>query len=132
MSNKLEKGKSGNKFGWSSDTIDNEHLGHRSSKCCFVYEKQHAFGESIELDPQKVKKNMKTTVMYSVLGVIKREDTAIFQAAWLILHLQNLKTHLNPFLPLSLTKASFCFSHSLTRLNCMQDVLVATQELNVV
>ena len=82
--------------------------------------------------PQKVKKNMKTTVMYSVLGVIKREDTAIFQAAWLILHLQSLKTHLNPFLPLSLTKASFCFSHSLTRLNCMQDVLVATQELNVV
>ena len=82
--------------------------------------------------PQKVKKNMKTMVMYSVLGVIKREDTAIFQAAWLILHLQSLKTHLNPFLPLSLTKASFCFSHSLTRLNCMQDVLVATQELNAV
>ena len=82
--------------------------------------------------PQKVKKNMKTTVMYSVLGVIKREDTAIFQATWLILHLQSLKTHLNPFLPLSLTKASFCFSHSLTRLNCMQDVLVATQELNAV
>ena len=46
MSNKLEKGKSGNKFGWSSDTIDNEHLGRRSSKCCFVYEKQRAFGES--------------------------------------------------------------------------------------
>ena len=40
---------------------------------------------------------MKTTVMYSVLGVIKREDTAIFQATWLILHLQSLKTHLNPF-----------------------------------
>ena len=46
MSNKLEKGKSGNKFGWSSDTIDNEHLGHRSSKCWFFYEKQRAFGES--------------------------------------------------------------------------------------
>uniref|UniRef100_A0A8C6HLH9 Uncharacterized protein n=1 Tax=Mus spicilegus TaxID=10103 RepID=A0A8C6HLH9_MUSSI len=39
MSNKLEKGKSGNKVGWSSDTIDNEH-------CCFVHEKQRAFGES--------------------------------------------------------------------------------------
>ncbi|KAM8793808.1 E3 ubiquitin-protein ligase PPP1R11 [Eudromia elegans] len=31
---------------WSSDTVDNEHLGRRSSKCCCIYEKPRAFGES--------------------------------------------------------------------------------------
>nr|XP_034340993.1 E3 ubiquitin-protein ligase PPP1R11-like [Arvicanthis niloticus] len=46
MSNRLEKAKSGKKVGWSRDTIDNEHLGRRSSKCCCVYEKRRAFGES--------------------------------------------------------------------------------------
>uniref|UniRef100_A0AAJ7UL29 E3 ubiquitin-protein ligase PPP1R11 n=1 Tax=Petromyzon marinus TaxID=7757 RepID=A0AAJ7UL29_PETMA len=31
---------------WTSDTIDNEHLGRRSSKCCCVYQKPRDFGES--------------------------------------------------------------------------------------
>jgi protein phosphatase 1 regulatory subunit 11 len=42
----LPKGKSGKRVEWSSDTIDNEHLGRHSSKCCCVYEKPRAFGES--------------------------------------------------------------------------------------
>lgn len=46
LSSPLEKAKSGKRVEWSSDTIDNEHLGRRSSKCCCVYEKPRAFGES--------------------------------------------------------------------------------------
>ncbi|KAL6030275.1 hypothetical protein STEG23_014523 [Scotinomys teguina] len=43
--NPLKKAKPCKRVAWSSDTIDNEHLGRRSSKCC-VYEKPRAFGES--------------------------------------------------------------------------------------
>ncbi|VTJ90753.1 Hypothetical predicted protein, partial [Marmota monax] len=46
LSTPLQKGKSDKRVEWSSDTIDNEHLGRRSSKCCCIYEKPHAFGES--------------------------------------------------------------------------------------
>ncbi|XP_040599868.1 E3 ubiquitin-protein ligase PPP1R11-like [Mesocricetus auratus] len=46
LSNPLEKAKSGKRDEWSNDTIDNELLGRDSSKCCCVYEKPHAFGES--------------------------------------------------------------------------------------
>ncbi|OBS66312.1 hypothetical protein A6R68_05146, partial [Neotoma lepida] len=46
LSNPLGKAKSGKRVEWSSDTIDNEHLGRRSSKCCCVYERPRAFGES--------------------------------------------------------------------------------------
>ncbi|XP_039714657.1 E3 ubiquitin-protein ligase PPP1R11-like [Pteropus medius] len=42
----LKKGKPNKKVEWSSDTVDNEHLGRRSSKCCCIYEKPRAFGES--------------------------------------------------------------------------------------
>ncbi|XP_036030420.1 E3 ubiquitin-protein ligase PPP1R11-like [Onychomys torridus] len=45
LSKPLEKSKSCKRVEWSSDTVDNEHLGRRSSKCC-VYEKPRAFGES--------------------------------------------------------------------------------------
>ncbi|KAM6958714.1 E3 ubiquitin-protein ligase PPP1R11 [Aplochiton taeniatus] len=43
---KLRKRKTDKKVEWSSDTVDNEHLGRRSSKCCCVYEKPKQFGES--------------------------------------------------------------------------------------
>lgn len=43
---KLRKRKTEKKVEWSSDTVDNEHLGRRSSKCCCVYEKPKQFGES--------------------------------------------------------------------------------------
>ncbi|XP_063147414.1 E3 ubiquitin-protein ligase PPP1R11 [Candoia aspera] len=43
---KLRKRKPSKKVEWSSDTVDNEHLGRRSSKCCCIYEKPRAFGES--------------------------------------------------------------------------------------
>ncbi|MBN3299906.1 E3 ubiquitin-protein ligase PPP1R11 [Amia ocellicauda] len=43
---KLRKRKTDKKVEWSSDTVDNEHLGRRSSKCCCIYEKPRRFGES--------------------------------------------------------------------------------------
>ncbi|GAA6070284.1 E3 ubiquitin-protein ligase PPP1R11 [Tachysurus ichikawai] len=43
---KLRKRKTDKKVEWSSDTVDNEHMGRRSSKCCCVYEKPRQFGES--------------------------------------------------------------------------------------
>ncbi|XP_034015993.1 E3 ubiquitin-protein ligase PPP1R11 [Thalassophryne amazonica] len=43
---KLRKRKTDKKVEWSSDTVDNEHLGRRSSKCCCIYEKPRQFGES--------------------------------------------------------------------------------------
>uniref|UniRef100_A0A8C6A039 E3 ubiquitin-protein ligase PPP1R11 n=1 Tax=Marmota marmota marmota TaxID=9994 RepID=A0A8C6A039_MARMA len=46
LSTPLQKRKSDKRVEWSSDTIDNEHLSRRSSKCYCIYEKPHAFGES--------------------------------------------------------------------------------------
>ncbi|XP_072777227.1 E3 ubiquitin-protein ligase PPP1R11 isoform X2 [Taeniopygia guttata] len=43
---KLRKRKPDKKVEWSSDTVDNEHLGRRSSKCCCIYERPRPFGES--------------------------------------------------------------------------------------
>lgn len=43
---KLRKRKPEKKVEWTSDTVDNEHMGRRSPKCCCVYEKPRAFGES--------------------------------------------------------------------------------------
>ncbi|KAF7686341.1 E3 ubiquitin-protein ligase PPP1R11 [Silurus meridionalis] len=43
---KLRKRKTEKKVEWSSDTVDNEHMGRRSSKCCCIYEKPRQFGES--------------------------------------------------------------------------------------
>jgi len=31
---------------WSTDTVDNEHLGRKKSKCCCVFAKKRTFGES--------------------------------------------------------------------------------------
>ncbi|CAK8674497.1 uncharacterized protein LOC143468178 [Clavelina lepadiformis] len=35
-----------NRVTWSEDTVDNEHLGKKSSKCCCIYKKPHKLGES--------------------------------------------------------------------------------------
>lgn len=37
MTIKLRKRKTEKKVEWSSDTVDNEHLGRRSSKCEFIF-----------------------------------------------------------------------------------------------
>ncbi|KAG8195360.1 hypothetical protein JTE90_001379 [Oedothorax gibbosus] len=42
----LKKPKSKKKVAWSSDTVDNEHMDKKKSKCCCIYEKPKAFGES--------------------------------------------------------------------------------------
>ena len=34
------------KVKWTSETIDNEHLGKKKSKCCCVFVKKRPFGES--------------------------------------------------------------------------------------
>ncbi|XP_055230577.1 E3 ubiquitin-protein ligase PPP1R11-like [Gorilla gorilla gorilla] len=43
---KLPKRKPEKKVEWTSDTVDNERMRSRSSKCCSIYEKSRAFGES--------------------------------------------------------------------------------------
>uniref|UniRef100_A0A6I8RLM4 E3 ubiquitin-protein ligase PPP1R11 n=1 Tax=Xenopus tropicalis TaxID=8364 RepID=A0A6I8RLM4_XENTR len=43
---KLRKRKPDKKVEWTCDTVDNENLGRRSSKCCCIYEKPRPFGES--------------------------------------------------------------------------------------
>uniref|UniRef100_A0A2K6MDG9 E3 ubiquitin-protein ligase PPP1R11 n=1 Tax=Rhinopithecus bieti TaxID=61621 RepID=A0A2K6MDG9_RHIBE len=43
---KLWKRKPEKKVGWTSDTVDNERMRRRSSKCCCIYEKPRAFGDS--------------------------------------------------------------------------------------
>ncbi|XP_046853657.1 E3 ubiquitin-protein ligase PPP1R11-like [Xenia sp. Carnegie-2017] len=43
---KLRKPKPKKKVQWKPDTVDNEFMDKKSSKCCCVYEKPRAFGES--------------------------------------------------------------------------------------
>ncbi|KAL4662530.1 hypothetical protein H8957_014603 [Semnopithecus entellus] len=43
---KLWKRKPEKKVEWTSDTVDNERIRRRSSKCCCIYEKPRAFGDS--------------------------------------------------------------------------------------
>ena len=44
---KLKKGKKdGKKVQWTNETVDNEHLGKKKSKCCCVFVKKRPFGES--------------------------------------------------------------------------------------
>lgn len=38
--------KSKKKVNWKEDTVDNEHLNKKSSKCCCIYEKPHKYDES--------------------------------------------------------------------------------------
>ncbi|GFV69716.1 protein phosphatase 1 regulatory subunit 11 [Trichonephila clavipes] len=43
---KLKKPKAKKKVAWSADTVDNENLNKKKSKCCCIYEKPRMFGES--------------------------------------------------------------------------------------
>ncbi|XP_040607430.1 E3 ubiquitin-protein ligase PPP1R11-like [Mesocricetus auratus] len=43
---KLQERKPEKKIEWTTDTVDNEHMGRRSSKCCCICEKPRAFSES--------------------------------------------------------------------------------------
>ncbi|ERL91509.1 hypothetical protein D910_08839 [Dendroctonus ponderosae] len=43
---KLKKPKKGRKVQWSTETVDNENLGKKKSKCCCIYKKPREFGES--------------------------------------------------------------------------------------
>ncbi|XP_055370775.1 E3 ubiquitin-protein ligase PPP1R11 [Condylostylus longicornis] len=64
---RLQKPKNPKKVAWKSNTIDNENLGKKKSKCCCIYKKPTVFGESSsESDdecencfghPEKKKKN---------------------------------------------------------------------------
>ena len=38
-----KKEKEKKRVGWSAETVDNEHLGRKKSKCCCVYVKPHKF-----------------------------------------------------------------------------------------
>ncbi|XP_061708068.1 E3 ubiquitin-protein ligase PPP1R11-like [Cydia pomonella] len=42
----LRPRKSRKKVVWTEDTVDNEHMNKKKSKCCCIYEKPKAFGES--------------------------------------------------------------------------------------
>ncbi|KFM80032.1 Protein phosphatase 1 regulatory subunit 11, partial [Stegodyphus mimosarum] len=43
---KLKKPKGKKKVAWSPDTVDNENMNKKKSKCCCIYEKPREFGES--------------------------------------------------------------------------------------
>ncbi|XP_028403022.1 E3 ubiquitin-protein ligase PPP1R11-like [Dendronephthya gigantea] len=43
---KLRKSEDKKKVQWKADTVDNEFMGKKSSKCCCIYEKPRLFGES--------------------------------------------------------------------------------------
>ncbi|XP_058058454.1 E3 ubiquitin-protein ligase PPP1R11 [Anopheles bellator] len=43
---RLQKPRSDKKVQWTNGTVDNEHMNKKKSKCCCIYEKPRAFGES--------------------------------------------------------------------------------------
>ncbi|XP_050096607.1 E3 ubiquitin-protein ligase PPP1R11-like [Anopheles aquasalis] len=43
---RLQKPRSERKVQWTNGTVDNEHMNKKKSKCCCIYEKPRAFGES--------------------------------------------------------------------------------------
>ncbi|XP_014774441.1 E3 ubiquitin-protein ligase PPP1R11 isoform X2 [Octopus bimaculoides] len=43
---RLKKVKNSKKVKWTNDTVDNEGLNRKKSKCCCIYEKPRSFGES--------------------------------------------------------------------------------------
>uniref|UniRef100_A0A1B0DFA1 E3 ubiquitin-protein ligase PPP1R11 n=1 Tax=Phlebotomus papatasi TaxID=29031 RepID=A0A1B0DFA1_PHLPP len=47
---RLHKPKSDKKVSWGSETVDNEGMGKKKSKCCCVYHKPLSFGESSSED----------------------------------------------------------------------------------
>ncbi|XP_060516667.1 E3 ubiquitin-protein ligase PPP1R11 [Cylas formicarius] len=47
---KLKKPKTDRKVNWTTDTVDNENLNKKKSKCCCVYNKPKKFAESSDSD----------------------------------------------------------------------------------
>ncbi|KAL1491653.1 hypothetical protein ABEB36_012217 [Hypothenemus hampei] len=47
---KLKKPRPDRKVQWSTETVDNENLGKKKSKCCCIYNKPRKFGESSSSD----------------------------------------------------------------------------------
>ncbi|KAL7636012.1 UNVERIFIED_CONTAM: hypothetical protein RMT77_013830 [Armadillidium vulgare] len=47
---KLNKNEERKKVKWTNDTVDNEHMGKKKSKCCCVYVRPKAFNESSSED----------------------------------------------------------------------------------
>ncbi|XP_050306976.1 E3 ubiquitin-protein ligase PPP1R11-like [Anthonomus grandis grandis] len=47
---KLKKPRTDRKVQWSTETVDNEHLGKKKSKCCCIFNKPRKFGESSSSD----------------------------------------------------------------------------------
>ncbi|XP_040165438.1 E3 ubiquitin-protein ligase PPP1R11-like [Anopheles arabiensis] len=43
---RLQKPRNGKKVQWTNGTVDNEHMNKKKSKCCCIYVKPRAFGES--------------------------------------------------------------------------------------
>jgi protein phosphatase 1 regulatory subunit 11 len=52
---KLEKPTRSRRVNWSENTIDNEFLGRKKSKCCCIYEKPHNWNESSSDDDNEDK-----------------------------------------------------------------------------
>ncbi|XP_065357008.1 E3 ubiquitin-protein ligase PPP1R11 [Calliphora vicina] len=50
---RLQKPKSDKKVVWHEGTVDNEHMGKKKSKCCCIYKKPVAFGESSSEDDEE-------------------------------------------------------------------------------
>ena len=65
---RLKKPKADKRVGWRDDTVDNENMDKKKSKCCCIYKKTRAFGESSSDEdeecehcfghPEKKKKNL--------------------------------------------------------------------------
>ena len=47
---KLRRPKNDKKVKWTTETVDNEHMNKKKSKCCCIYEKPRMFGESSDED----------------------------------------------------------------------------------
>lgn len=47
---KLRKPKNDRKVQWTTETVDNEHMNKKKSKCCCQYQKPRMFGESSSED----------------------------------------------------------------------------------
>ncbi|XP_033732449.1 E3 ubiquitin-protein ligase PPP1R11-like [Pecten maximus] len=52
---KLRKPKNDKKVKWTTETVDNEHMNKKKSKCCCQYQKPKMFGESSSEDEDDCK-----------------------------------------------------------------------------
>ncbi|XP_037934055.1 E3 ubiquitin-protein ligase PPP1R11-like [Teleopsis dalmanni] len=81
---RLKKPKTQGSVSWSEDTVDNEHMNKKKSKCCCIYKKPLQFGESSTEDeddcdncfghPEKRKKNRKRVTSNKSEHCCKHDD----------------------------------------------------------